>query len=88
MVDWAVASFGRPEVDVGHCRTNLALLASPQAADDFRSAWLAASGIGAYDPTFDILAVVGGLDEGGGFIDHDHRAAEQLISRALAELGR
>ena len=87
LVDWVNTSRGAAEVDVGHCRVNLAVLASLNAADRFRDAWLSASGTEAYDPTFDILAVTGGLVPGHQFLDHDHRAVEQLVARALAEIG-
>jgi aminoglycoside phosphotransferase (APT) family kinase protein len=44
VVDWVESSWGPAELDVAHCQTNLALLHGPSAADDFRSAYLAAGG--------------------------------------------
>ena len=44
VVDWSVASSGPPEVDVGHCRLNLAVLFSPDWAERFRLAYEAQTG--------------------------------------------
>ena len=44
VVDWSEACTGPPEVDVGHCRLNLALLLSAGVADRFREIYEAESG--------------------------------------------
>jgi aminoglycoside phosphotransferase (APT) family kinase protein len=44
VVDWSEACIGPPEVDVGHCRLNLAVLFSAAVADDFRAMYEAESG--------------------------------------------
>ena len=36
VIDWIEASLGPPDLDVGHCRLNLALLFSPGVAERFR----------------------------------------------------
>jgi aminoglycoside phosphotransferase (APT) family kinase protein len=44
VVDWSEASVGPREVDVGHCRLNLAVLFSADVADRFREMYEAESG--------------------------------------------
>jgi aminoglycoside phosphotransferase (APT) family kinase protein len=44
VVDWIEACLGPPEVDVGHCRLNLAVLFSAEVADRFRAIYEAESG--------------------------------------------
>ena len=44
VVDWSEACVGPPEVDVGHCRLNLAVLFSADVADRFRELYEAESG--------------------------------------------
>ena len=44
VVDWSEACIGPPEVDVGHCRLNLAVLFSADAAERFRMLYEAESG--------------------------------------------
>jgi aminoglycoside phosphotransferase (APT) family kinase protein len=56
VVDWSVASSGPPEVDVGHCRLNLAVLFSPEWAERFRLAYEAETGRRT-DPWRDLLAL-------------------------------
>ena len=55
VVDWTYASSGAPSVDVGHCRLNLALLFSPETAEQFRELYEAASGR-RVDPWWDVHA--------------------------------
>jgi hypothetical protein len=56
VVDWSVASCGPPEVDVGHCRLNLAVLYSADRAERFRLAYEAETGRST-DPWWDLLAL-------------------------------
>ena len=59
IVDWPNASAGAPQADIGHCRWNLASTEGTEAADRF----LRATGYD-YHPYWDILAALGGQDEG------------------------
>ena len=38
LVDWSSACVAPADLDVGHCRLNLAVLFSPEVAEDFRRA--------------------------------------------------
>lgn len=58
VVDWIEACAGPPEVDVGHCRLNLALLFSPEVAERFRELYQVESGR-ALDPWWDVHALLG-----------------------------
>jgi aminoglycoside phosphotransferase (APT) family kinase protein len=53
VVDWSVASLGPPEIDVGHCRLNLAVLYSADRAERFRLAYEAETGR-TTDPWWDL----------------------------------
>ena len=44
VVDWSEACLGPPEIDVGHCRLNLAVLVSASVADRFLAMYEAESG--------------------------------------------
>jgi aminoglycoside phosphotransferase (APT) family kinase protein len=44
IVDWSGIWLGPPEIDVSHCRLNLAVLYGPAVADDFRDAYEAVAG--------------------------------------------
>jgi aminoglycoside/choline kinase family phosphotransferase len=67
VVDWSVASSGPPEVDVGHCRLNLAVLFSPDWAERFRLAYEAETGHGT-DPWWDLHALAAYRDSWRRFI--------------------
>jgi aminoglycoside phosphotransferase (APT) family kinase protein len=53
IVDWIEACHGPPDVDVGHCRLNLALLFSADIAERFRELYEAEAGR-AVDPWWDV----------------------------------
>jgi aminoglycoside phosphotransferase (APT) family kinase protein len=53
VVDWTNASYGPPEVDVGHMRWNLAVDHGPDAADAFLAAWRSQTGA-SYDHWWDV----------------------------------
>ena len=87
VVDWAVASRGLPEADVGHCRLNLFGLAGPEAADRFLARWQTLAGRTGYHPYWDVVAAVGSAPESSnqviplfGLEDFLHRAVSQLRS--------
>jgi aminoglycoside phosphotransferase (APT) family kinase protein len=61
IIDWPNASVGPREVDVGHCRWNLAVLHGVEAADAFLDAWMHLAGTHAHDPYYDIVCL---LDSG------------------------
>ena len=97
IVDWSVASLGPPEIDVGHCRLNLAVLCSADWAERFRLAYEAETGrrtdpwwdlqeLAAYDDTWPrfIPVQVGGrvpVDAGGMTA-----RVEELLESALGRL--
>lgn len=55
-VDWGTAATGPAEVDVGHCRLNLAVLFGPDVAERFRLAYQAEAGR-TMDPWWDLHAI-------------------------------
>jgi hypothetical protein len=96
-VDWATASNGPPELDVGHCRLNLAVLFGAEWAERFRLAYEAETGH-VVDPWWDMHALALYDDSWPGFIPNQvaGRAAvdtagmtgrvEDLLSVVLARL--
>lgn len=54
VVDWINACQGPAGVDVAHCRTNLAQMYGPEAAEAFLDAYLAVAEGFVYDPYWDI----------------------------------
>ena len=64
VVDWACASVGSPDADVGHCRMNLAGSLGLAAADRFLDAHRACADRGPYDPYWDVAAALGGFEDG------------------------
>ena len=66
IVDWASASIGCPDADVGHCRINLARHLGPRGRGPVhRDVRRAGAGRGDYDPYWDLVAAVGMMDETG-----------------------
>jgi aminoglycoside phosphotransferase (APT) family kinase protein len=83
IVDWATASVGSPEADVGHCRINLARHLGHGAAEIFAARYRARSGRGECHPYWDIVAAVGLLDDA----DPDWLPAlDDFVHRATARL--
>ena len=85
VVDWACASRGVPEADLGHCRLNLFGQAGPEAADRFLALWQAMAGRSGYHPYWDIVAGVDSVPESSnpvlsrsGLEDFLHRAVSRL----------
>jgi len=57
VIDWVEASVGPPDIDVGHCRLNLAVLFSAEIADRFGAMYAAESGR-KVDPWWDLHALL------------------------------
>jgi aminoglycoside phosphotransferase (APT) family kinase protein len=68
IVDWVYACAGPADVDVGHCRVNLAILYSAELADEFLHAYEAEAGR-RVDPFWDLSEIVPtGFHDWGEFI--------------------
>jgi aminoglycoside phosphotransferase (APT) family kinase protein len=67
IVDWGMASTGPPDLDVGHCRLNLAVLFGADWAERFRLAYEAEAGR-TVDPWWDLHALALYNDSWPGFI--------------------
>ena len=97
VVDWGGASMGPPDIDVGHCRLNLALLFSVDVAERFRELYEAASGR-AVDPYWDVHALLSYGPEWKHFlplqingrapldVDGMTRRMEDVLERSLRRL--
>lgn len=57
VIDWVEASVGPPDIDVGHCRLNLAILFSADVAERFRQMYEAEAGR-QVDPWWDVHALL------------------------------
>lgn len=88
IVDWANASIGSPEADVGHCRGNvvghLGSGAGMEAADRFLAHYVAVSGRDGYHPYWDIVTVTIGPVYSYG---EPEPAIDDWIAAAVAEIG-
>ena len=94
VVDWGSACLGPPDVDVGHCRLNLALLVSVDVADRFRNLYEAEAGR-RVEARWDVEEILAYGAEWKEFLPHQvgDRApldvagmtgrAEELLARAL-----
>jgi len=67
VVDWIEACVGPPDVDVGHCRLNLALLFSPEVAERFLAIYEAEAGR-TVDPRWDIHELLAYGDDWRNFL--------------------
>ena len=65
IVDWAGAGVGHPDRDVGHCQLNLAVLFTPQWAEEFTAAYETEAGraTDAWWNTFEICQYVNDEDD-------------------------
>lgn len=84
VVDWPCASIGAPEADVGHCRVNLHSRFGAEAADRFLALYQAVSGRREYHPYWDIVAAIGGMDE--GYDEVADLADERFVAAAVGRL--
>jgi aminoglycoside phosphotransferase (APT) family kinase protein len=85
VVDWAWGCRGPRPVDVAHCRLNLTLGMSVDAADTFLRAWQDRAGVGNYDPAWDLRDAVDALSG----IDDTQAALlrlDELVARCAAAL--
>ncbi len=85
IVDWAGASLGSPEADVGHCRINLTHQLGYEVAERLTARYLEQSGRGEYHPYWDLVDAVGMLDLVGpelGWLP----ALDEFVARAVARL--
>jgi aminoglycoside phosphotransferase (APT) family kinase protein len=85
VVDWQAACTGPAVADVAHCRVNLMTFGTG-AAEQFTALWQRASGA-AYHPWADVVTIIGFLDdlrEDGG---SERLLVEDMLARAVAELG-
>lgn len=67
VVDWASAASGPPDIDIGHCRLNLAVLFGADWAERFRLAYEARAGR-RVDPWWDLYALASYNDSWPQFI--------------------
>jgi hypothetical protein len=79
LVDWSFAQIASPDLDVGHCRLNLAVLYSPEIAERFRRVYESEAGR-CVDPWWDIHQLLAYSDEWPTFIP------VQVAGRAPVEL--
>jgi aminoglycoside phosphotransferase (APT) family kinase protein len=85
VVDWQAACTGPAAADVAHCRVNL-LTIGTDAAEQFTVSWQHAAGV-AYDPWADIVTIIGFLEDLRDDWGSDRLLIEDMLARAVAELG-
>jgi aminoglycoside phosphotransferase (APT) family kinase protein len=86
VVDWQGACTGPAAADVAHCRVNL-LGFGDGAAQRFTAMWQQAAGA-AYHPWGDIVTIIGFLDDLREDWGPERHLVEDMLARAVAELGR
>ncbi len=67
LVDWSQAGIASPDLDVGHCRLNLAVLYSPEIAERFRRVYESEAGR-QVEPWWDIHQLLAYGDDWQTFI--------------------
>jgi aminoglycoside phosphotransferase (APT) family kinase protein len=85
VVDWQAACTGPAAADVAHCRVNL-LTIGTDAAERFTVSWQHAAGV-AYNPWADVVTIIGFLDDLRDDWGSDRLLIEDMLARAVAELG-
>lgn len=58
VIDWVNASISAPEVDLGHCRWNLAVLSGVRLADALLNAYLEVTDTTDHEPYWDVLTLL------------------------------
>jgi hypothetical protein len=85
VVDWQAACTGPAVADVAHCRVNLLTLGTA-AAERFTAWWQQAAGA-AYHPWADVVTIIGFLDDLREDWGSERLLVEDMLARAVAELG-
>ncbi len=85
VVDWAGACTSPAVADVAHCRVSL-LTVGAGAADRFTAMWQSAAGT-VYHPWADVVTIIGFLDDLRDDSGSDRLLIEDMLARAVAELG-
>jgi aminoglycoside phosphotransferase (APT) family kinase protein len=85
VVDWQAACTGPAVADVAHCRVNLLTLGT-DAVERFTDLWQHASGA-AHHPWADVVTIIGFLDDLRGDRGPEEVLVEDMLARAVAELG-
>jgi aminoglycoside phosphotransferase (APT) family kinase protein len=85
VVDWQAACTGPAVIDVAHCRVNL-LTFGTDAAEEFTAWWQRLSGA-AYHPWAEVVTIIGFLDDLRGDWGSERLLVEDMLARAVAELG-
>ncbi len=85
VVDWLGACSGPAAADVAHCRLNL-LTMGIEVTERFTGIWERAAGT-AYHPWGDVVTVVGFLDDLRDDWGPERQLVEDMLARAVAELG-
>lgn len=67
LVDWSWSCIAPPDLDVGHCRLNLAVLYSPEIAERFRMAYESEAGR-CVEPWWDVHQLLSYSDDWPSFI--------------------
>lgn len=80
LVDWSWSCIASPDVDVGHCRLNLAALYSPEIAEKFRRVYESEAGR-RVEPWWDIHQLLAYTDDWPNFIPI------QVAGRAPVDVG-
>lgn len=83
VVDWASASLGEPDADVGYCRENLARAHSVAVADRFLACHRARTGGHPLDPAWDVRAALGG-HEADDLADWWSAREDAFLAQAVA----
>jgi aminoglycoside phosphotransferase (APT) family kinase protein len=86
VVDWQAICTGPAVIDVAHCRVNL-LTFGAATAGQFTAWWQRESGA-AYHPWADVVIVIGFLDDLREDVGSEQFLVEDMLGRAVAELGR
>jgi thiamine kinase-like enzyme len=85
VVDWQAACTGPAAADVAHCRVNL-LTIGTDAADRFTALWQHAAGA-THHPWADVVTIIGFLDDLRDDWGSERLLIEDMLARAVAELG-
>ena len=98
VIDWVNASWGPPEIDLGHCRLNLVLLYGCEIAERFLTIYQSITDDKTYHPYWDLLTATDSLPRAGvyqGWIDAGlthltdelcHSRIDEHVAAAVARL--